>query len=60
MRKYFQVQYYSINMKERVSIININGRAPKWWDHLREVKRINFSKKDCVEEVQEGHIKVSL
>ena len=41
MKKYFQVQDNSGNMKERVSIFNMNGRASIWWDHLRWVKRIS-------------------
>ena len=31
MRKYFQVQDYSGNMKARVSIFNLTGRASIWW-----------------------------
>ena len=30
MRKYFQVQDYSRNMKARVSIFNLTGRASIW------------------------------
>ena len=30
IKKYFQVQNYSGNMKERVSIFNMNGRASIW------------------------------
>ena len=41
MRKYFQVQGYSKNLKERVAIFNLNGREYIWWDHLRKVKNIN-------------------
>ena len=41
MNKYFQVQDYSGNMKTRVSIFNMNGRASIWWEHLRQVKKIN-------------------
>ena len=41
MRKYFQFQDYSVNMKARVSIFNLNGRASIWWEHLRKVKKIN-------------------
>ena len=40
MRKYFQVQDYSRNMKERVAIFNLNGRESIWWEHLRQVKKI--------------------
>ena len=32
MRKYFQVQDYSGNMKERVTIFNLNGRASIGWE----------------------------
>ena len=35
MKKYFQVQYYSGNMKARVSIFDLNGRASIWWEHLK-------------------------
>ena len=43
MRKYFQVQDYSRNMKARVSILNMNRREPIWWDQLRKVKNIKES-----------------
>ena len=41
MKKYFQVQYYSRNMKARVAIFNLNGRASIWWENFKQVKRIN-------------------
>ena len=41
MRKYFQVQDYSGNMKARVAIFNLNGRASIWWEHLIQVNNIN-------------------
>ena len=44
IRKYFQVQDYSGNMKARVSIFNLNGRASIWWEHLKQVKKINDRK----------------
>ena len=31
-------------MKERVSIFNLNGRESIWWEHLRQVKKINEKK----------------
>ena len=31
-------------MKARVSIFNMNGRASIWWEHFKEVKRINERK----------------
>ena len=44
MKKYIQVQDYSGNMKERVAIFNLNGRASIWWEHFRKVKNINERK----------------
>ena len=44
MRKYFQVQDYSGNMKARVAIFNLTGRASIWWEHFRKVKKINERK----------------
>ena len=41
MRKYFQVQDYSGNMKARVSIFHLSGRESIWWDHLGLVKKIS-------------------
>ena len=34
MRKYFQVQDYSGNMKARVAIFNFTGRASMWWENF--------------------------
>ena len=44
MKKYFQVQDYSGNMKARVAILNLTGRASIWWEHFRKVKKINERK----------------
>ena len=44
MRNYFQVQHYYGNMKARVGIFNLNGRASIQWDHLRQVKKIDGRK----------------
>ena len=41
MRKYFQVQDYSKNMKVRVSIFNLNVKSSIWWEHIRKVKKLN-------------------
>ena len=41
IRKYFQVQDYFGNMKARVAIFNLTGRASIWWEHFRQVKNIN-------------------
>ena len=35
IKKYFQVQDYSGNMKARVSIFSLNGRASIWWDKFK-------------------------
>ena len=44
MRKYFQVQEYCGNMKARVSIFNLTGRASIRWEHCRQVKKITERK----------------
>ena len=44
MRKYFQVQDYSGNMKARVAIFNLTGRASICWEHFRQVKKSNERK----------------
>ena len=44
MRKFFQVQDYLGNMKARVAIFNLIGRASIWWEHFRKVKKINERK----------------
>ena len=44
MRKYFQCQDYSGNMKARLAIFNLTGRASIWWEHFRQVKKINERK----------------
>ena len=41
IKKYFQVHDYSGNMKARVSIFNLNGRASIWWEHFKQVKKIS-------------------
>ena len=41
IKKYFQVQDYSENMKARVSIFNLNGRESIWWEHFKQVRRIS-------------------
>ena len=44
IKKYFQVQDYSGNMKARVSIFNLNGMESIWWEHLKQVNRISERK----------------
>lgn len=40
MKKYFQVNVYSRNMKERLAIFDLNARDSIQWEHLRKVKGI--------------------
>ena len=44
MRKYFQLHDYLGNMKARVAIFNLTGRTSIWWEHFRQVKKINERK----------------
>ena len=44
IKKYFQVHDYSGNMKARVAIFNLNGRASIWWEHFKQVKKISERK----------------
>ena len=44
IKKYFQVQDYSGNIKASVAIFNLNGRASIWWERYRQVKKINERK----------------
>ena len=41
IKKYFQVQDYSENMKPKVSIFSLNGRESIWWEHFKQVTRIS-------------------
>ena len=41
MKKYFQFQDYSGNMKARVGIFNLDERASIWWENFRKMKKIN-------------------
>ena len=36
IKKSFQVHDYSRNMKARVAIFNLNGRASIWWEHFNK------------------------
>jgi hypothetical protein len=44
LKKYFRVHDYSENLKARISIFNLNGKASIWWEDLRNVK--GFHEKD--------------
>ena len=52
MSKYFQVRNYSSEMKARLSIYNLNGKAARWWrdskhtkkNELREIRWDTFQK----------------
>jgi hypothetical protein len=44
LNKDFRVHDYSENLKARITIFNLNGRASIWWEDLRNVKGVH--KKD--------------
>ena len=39
MSKYFQVHNYSSVMQARLSIYNLNGKATRWWQDLKNAKK---------------------
>jgi hypothetical protein len=41
LKKYFRVHDYSENLKVRITIFNLNGKASIWWEDLRNMKGIN-------------------
>jgi hypothetical protein len=41
LKKYFRVYDYSENLKVRIAIFNLNGKASIWWEYLRNVKGIH-------------------
>ena len=40
MKKYFQIYNYSNQLKARMAIYNISGKADIWWHDLKRVKGI--------------------
>ena len=40
MRKYFQIYNYSNQLKARIAIYNLSGKADIWWQDLKRVKGI--------------------
>jgi hypothetical protein len=69
LKKYFRVHDYSDNMKARVAIFNLNGKASIWWEDLKNVTGIHerkltwkqfeecFRKKYLSERYYDGKIK---
>jgi hypothetical protein len=41
LKKYFRVHDYSKNLKARIAIFKLNGKASIWWEDLRNVKGIH-------------------
>jgi hypothetical protein len=41
LNNYFRVHDYSENLKARIAIFNMNGKAFVWWEDLRNVKGIH-------------------
>ena len=40
MKKYFQIYNYSNQLKARMAIYNLTGKADIWWQDLKRVKSI--------------------
>jgi len=40
MKKYFQIYNYSGELKARMAIYNLTGKADIWWQDLKRMKRI--------------------
>ena len=40
MRKYFQIYNYSNQLKARMAIYNLSGKADIWWQDLKRLKGI--------------------
>ena len=40
MKKYFQIYNYSNQLKARMDIYNLSGKADTWWQDLKRVKGI--------------------
>jgi hypothetical protein len=55
LKKYFRVHDFSENLKARISIFNLNGKASIWWEDLRNVKGIH--EKDLSWKQFEKHFK---
>jgi hypothetical protein len=41
LKKYFKVHDYFENLKARIAIFNLNGKASIWWEDLRNVKGVH-------------------
>jgi hypothetical protein len=41
LKKYFRVHDYSENLKARITIFNLDGKASIWWEYLRNVKGVH-------------------
>jgi hypothetical protein len=41
LKNYFRVHDYSENLKARIAIFNLNGKASIWWEDLKNVKGIH-------------------
>jgi hypothetical protein len=41
LKKYFIVHDYFENLKDQITIFNLNGKDSIWWEDLRNVKGIH-------------------
>ena len=40
MKKYFEIYNYSYELKEKMTIYNLTGKANIWWKNIKKVKGI--------------------
>ena len=43
MKKYFEIYNYSYELKEKMTIYNLTGKADIWWKNIKKVKGIKES-----------------
>ena len=44
MKKYFQLHDYSYNQEANISIFNLQGKAYRWWEKLKQVEGLEERK----------------
>ena len=47
IKKYFQIYNYSKNMKVRMAIYNLKGKANIWWQDLKLAKSLKEKQMEC-------------
>jgi len=41
MNKYFQIYEYDENLRAKLAIYQLQGKATLWWEEIKKVKEIN-------------------